>query len=91
MMSLSLAAMELLFPKVFMSLFLAWPNGITTPPKKKRGKIPPPHPPPKRKRPDPSYCSLGSGPTLRKRIIITFQKMNTFLNLKKYIYFHHLL
>jgi len=41
--------MELLFPKVFMSLFLAWPNGMTKPPKKKREKIPPPHPHPKRK------------------------------------------
>jgi hypothetical protein len=37
--------MELLFPKVFMSLFLAWPNGMTTPPKKEEGKnssTPPP-------------------------------------------------
>jgi hypothetical protein len=42
--------MELLFPKVFMSLFLAWPNGMTTPPKKKREKIPPPsHPAQKKK------------------------------------------
>jgi hypothetical protein len=49
--------MELLFPKVFMSLFLAWPNGMTTPPKKKREKIPPPHPPPKEKRQDPSYLA----------------------------------
>jgi hypothetical protein len=46
--------MELLFPKVFTSLFLAWPNGMTTPPKKKRENIPPPHPSPKKEGPDPS-------------------------------------
>jgi hypothetical protein len=61
---------------------MAWQH----PPKKKREKIPPPTAPPKRKRPDPSYCSLGSVPILRKQIIITFQKMNSFLNLNIYIF-----
>jgi len=42
-----IGCMELLFPKVFMSRFLAWPNGMTTAPKKEEGKnssTPPPHP-----------------------------------------------
>jgi hypothetical protein len=45
--------MELLFPKVFMSLFLAWPNGMTTPPKRKREKIRPPHCPTEKKKTGP--------------------------------------
>ncbi len=37
------------------------------------------------------YCSLGSVSTLTKRIIIFFQKLNSFLNLEIIIIFHHLL
>jgi hypothetical protein len=46
--------MELLFPKLF-APFLAWANGMATPPKKKKRKNSSPTPPssPKRKNPDP--------------------------------------